>query len=107
MGNPADHLVLDSAAAGSGCTVYRLDITQASSSITLAPGGYRLYLEGTIPAVLRVGNAASVPASTASADGFYVAPGAYVPLWLPTGGALHGILTSVGTSSLWASRVVL
>jgi hypothetical protein len=97
---------LASAPAGSGCIVTRKDLTATGSgSIALAAGGYLLFLEGTIPAYLNVGAAAVVPADTADEAGFYLAPGVYVPLSLPDGGVLHGILASTGTSSLLATQV--
>lgn len=100
-----DARYLDVMPLHSDATVYRLDLTSASASITLPAGGYLVCVEGMTSGfvVARFGGAAAVPASGASATGFHVSPGAVYTLDTP-GAVLHAI-TSTGTGILLATKL--
>ena len=100
-----DARYLDVMPLHSGATVYRLDISASSASITLPAGGYLVCVEGMSSgyAVGRLGAAAAVPANGAHATGFHISPGAVYTLDTP-GAVLHAI-TSTGTGTLLATKL--
>ncbi len=84
-------------------------LTAASSSITLAPGAYVAALDGSIAAVLRLGAAAAAPTPDAveTAGAFYLPAGGAATFVIEGSAdvALHGLLLSAGTSTLYLMRV--
>lgn len=108
--NPTERLrALDAAPYTSGGGMRTLTVTGADASITLAPGGYTLCLGGSIDGVGCIGSAASVPASgdLEVAGAFALPAGAVVTIDVAeSDGALHAILSSAGTSTLWITRVL-
>lgn len=98
---------LDAAPFDANSTLCRLDLTGADASITLGSGGYILFLEdATTSAIVRVGGAASDPASGANLGGACILqPGAAVTMVLESSTAVHAIMRS-GTGKLYACRVL-
>lgn len=98
---------LDAAPFDANSTLYRLDLTTSSASITLGSGGYILFLEdAAASAIVRVGGAASDPASGASLGAAcLLQPGAAVTMTLEAQAEVHGIMRS-GTGKLFACRVL-
>lgn len=84
-------------------------LTAASSSISLAPGAYVAALDGSIAAILRLGNAAAAPTPDAAetAGAWYLPAGGAVSFVIEGSAdvALHGLLLSAGTSNLYLMRV--
>lgn len=101
---PLDQVPFD---AATGLRSHQL--TAASSSISLAPGAYVATLDGSIAAVLRLGAAAAAPTPDAAetAGAFYLPAGGAVTFVIEGSAdvALHGLLLSAGTSSLYLMRV--
>ena len=95
---------------GSDSRTQRKNLTDASSSIAVEPGGYFVMLSSTNAdgCTLKLDGAAVVP-TTGSAEivGMQLPPGAIATLVVRHGEtALHGIMnTGSATGTLWLTRV--
>lgn len=103
-----DALRLDAMPFVLGSLLHRLDLTAVDASISLPPGGYILTLEDASTAagaILRLGAAATNPASGASVvDSALLPAGAAITMSVETTAVLHGIMRA-GTGVLYAQRV--
>ena len=106
MSNVFDDKYLSYRAFDGDTDVYRLDVSAVSASISLPAGGYYLQLLGATGcdhALVRLGAAASFPASGASGDGFVLPTASAVTLRLTATTAVHCI-TDAGTARLYAVK---
>lgn len=96
--------------SSSGSNRQLKDLTDASSSITVVEGWYRLWLSTSSiqPAIGKIGGAASVPTTAAAeAAGFVIAPNAWTLLRVRAGETdLRAIMAEgSATGKLWIERV--
>lgn len=107
MSNVYDDKYLSYRAFDSDSTVYRLDVSGVSASISLPPGGYYVHLVGSTGAdhaLLRHGAAAAIPASGASGAGYILAVGSAITMRLTATTTMHAI-TDAGTARLYFVKV--
>lgn len=84
-------------------TVYRLDVSGVSASISLPPGGYVCHMalaSGADHTLVRHGAAAAIPADGASGAGYVVPAGGAVTMRLSATTTMHAI-TDAGTARLY------
>lgn len=103
MSNAYDDKYLAYRAFDADTTVYRLDVSGVSASISLPPGGYACLMalaSGADHALVRHGAAAALPANGASGAGYLVFAGGAVSLRLSATTTVHAI-TDAGTARLY------
>lgn len=103
MSNIFDDKYLSYRAFDADTTVYRLDVSGVSASISLPPGGYYAQLLGATGAdhaLIRHGAAAAIPASGASGAGYVLPVGSAITFRLTATTTMHAI-TDAGTARLY------
>jgi hypothetical protein len=109
MALPIEPTILDAWPFSAESTSLLKNLTDASSSIDLAVGGYQITLvaSSTAGAQCCLGAAAVVPTNGAAAiAGFAMLPGVTYTLFVRTAAALHGIMVaSSATGTLRITKV--
>lgn len=103
MSNAYDDKYLAYRALDADTTVYRLDVSGVSASISLPPGGYACLMAsatGADHALVRHGSAAAIPASGATGAGYIVPAGGAVTMRLTATTTMHAICDA-GTARLY------